>query len=447
MLTKLRNNKKFLQTLIFLALPIIIQDLMAHSVNFMDMWMMGQLSDEAVIGVGLSKRMFFLFVLLIFGVNSGGAIFMGQYWGKGDVAGIHKILGIAFTVNIFIASIFACIALFAPRWFMSILTADPVVIEYGVRYLAVASLIYLLTAISFTILMALRSIRQTKIPMFASACSLVVKLAVNYVFVFVLDMGVVGAAWGTVFARMVEIAVQIILIRKYRFPIFTNISQHFAFDMGYVKNFFKTALPVIGNEFFWALGIFMYDVAYRFTGSVGQAAFQVSESIQHFFMIAGISIGSASGITIANLLGADKREEAIVTSRKCVAIGAIVAGTMGVLLFIIGPFIIGTFGNLSDYVRGLASTNIAIISIFMIPRTVNFYFIISILRQGGDTMFCMLLDSGSVWLIGIPLAFLGAYVLGLPIYLVLAMVYVEEVVKIFIAGARVRRNKWANKLV
>jgi len=413
----------------------------------MDMWMMGQLSEQAVIGVGLSKRLFFLFVMLIFGVNSGSAIFMGQYWGKGDVGGIHRVLGIAFVTNIIIACVFACIALFAPHWFMSILTSDPDVIEQGVQYLAVASLIYLLTAISFTILMALRSIRQTKIPMFASACSLVVKLLINYIFVFVLDMGVVGAAWGTVFARMVEIAVQVILIRRYKFPIFTNIGKHFAFNISYVKNYFKTTLPVIGNEFFWGLGIFMYDVAYRFTGNAGQGAFQISDNIQHIFMITGISIGAASGIVIANHLGAGERDEAIATSRKCVAIGAFVAFAMGILLFIIGPLIVGTYSNISEYVQGLASSNIAIISLFMVPRTINYFFIISILRQGGDTLFCLFLDTGSVWLIGIPLAFLGAYVLGLPIYLVLAMVYLEEVVKIFIAGRRVWKNRWANKLV
>jgi len=440
-------NKKFLRTLFILALPIILQDLMTHSVNFMDMWMMGQLSLEAVTGVGLSKRLFFLFIMLVFGVNSGSAIFMGQYWGKGDIRGIHRVLGIAFTANISIAIIFASIAIFAPRWFMSILSADPAVIEQGVQYLAIASIAYLLTAISSTILFALRSIRQTKIPMFAVLCSLVVKLAINYIFVFVLDMGIVGAAWGTVFARVTEITVQVMLIKYHRLPILTSFRNHFDFNFAYVKNFFKTTLPVIGNEFFWGFGIFVYDIAYRFTGSTGQGAFQISDNIQHFFMIMGISIGAASGITIANLLGAGERDEAIAASRRCVAIGAIVTGIMSILLFIVGPFIVGTFSEVSPYVQGLASTNLAIISIFMVPRTINYYFIISILRQGGDTVFCMLLDSGSVWLIGIPMAFLGAYVLGWPIYMVLVLVYIEELVKIFIAGARVRKNKWANKLV
>jgi putative MATE family efflux protein len=447
MLDKLKSNKKFLRTLLFLALPIILQDLITHSVNFMDIWMMGQLSDEAVIGVGLSKRLFFLYILITFGVNSGAAIFMGQYWGKGEVGGIHRVLGIAFVTNFIVAAIFSSIALFASHWFLSILNTDPAVIEQGMQYLAVAPLIYLLTAVSTTTLMALRSIRQTKLPMFAGACALVIKLAVNYILVFELNMGVAGAAWGTVAARMVEITVQIILIRKHRFPIFTGIRHHFDFNLGYVKNFFKVALPVIGNEFFWALGIFMYDVAYRFTGSAGQGAFYISDSIQHFFMVAGISIGAASGVTIANHLGAGERAEAISASRKCVAIGAAVSGLMAVLLFIIGPFIVATYDDVSPYVHSLAATNISVIALFMIPRTVNYYFIISILRQGGDTMFCLLLDSGSVWLIGIPLAFLGAYVLGLPIYLVLALVYLEEVIKFFIAGARVRKNRWANKLV
>ena len=441
-----RENKKFLRTLMFLALPIALQDFMTHSVNFVDMWMVGQLSLESVTGLGLSKRLFFLFILMVFGVNSGGAIFMGQYWGKQDMAGIHRVLGIAMTINMVVSTIFAAIAIFAPRWFLSILTSNPYVIEEGVRYLAVASITYFLSAISFTILVSLRSIRQTKIPMFASACALATKIAVNYVLIFVLDMGIVGAAWGTVASRTVEIAVQIFLIKRYRLPIFTNIRKHFDFDAAYVKGFFKITLPVIANEFIWALGIFMYEVAYQFTGTQGQGAFQLSENIQHGFMIFGISIGAASGIIIANHLGAGEKELAIKFSRKCIVLGAVVTGAMGILLVVAGPLILTTY-NVPYDVQQLASTNMLIIALFMIPRTVNFFFIIAVLRQGGDTVFCLILDTGSVWLIGIPLAFLGAYVLGLPIYLVLAMVYFEEVIKFFIAGNRVRKNRWANKLV
>ena len=441
------ENKKFLRTLIFLAIPMILGELMAHSVNFVDMWMVGQLSLESITGLGLSKRLFFLFIMLVFGINSGGAVFMGQYWGKGDVTGIHRVLGIALSFNLAVSAIFAGIAIFAPRWFMSILTSNPAVIEEGVRYLAVASITYFLTSISFTIVVAMRSIRQTKLPMISSFFALLTKIAVNYLLIFVLDMGIVGAAWGTVASRSIEICVQIYLIKRHRLPIFTHWRKHFAFDVGYLKKFAKTALPVVGNEFAWGLGIFMYEVAYQFTGTAGQGALQLSENIQHIFMIAGISTGAASGIIIANHLGAGEKEAAIKASRRCVAIGTVITAFMAIVLFLTAPFIVSTYGSISSEVQAIASSNLMIIALFMIPRTINYYFIISILRQGGDTMFCLLLDTGSVWLIGIPLAFLGAYVLGLPIYLVLTLVYIEEVVKFFIAGHRVRKNKWANKLV
>jgi len=445
-MTKINENKKFLKTLAVLALPMVLQDFMTHSVNFVDMWMVGQLSLDAVTGLGLSKRLFFLFIMLVFGVNSGGAIFMGQYHGKGDRAGIHRVLGIVLTVNLLVSAIFAAIAIFAPRWFLSIFTQNQLVIEEGVRYLAIASISYLLSAISVTIVVALRSIKQTKIPMFASACALVTKIGVNALFIFVLDMGIIGAAWSTVIARVVEIAIQLFLIKRYRLQIFTKLRKHFDFDWSYVKGYCKVTLPVIANEFMWALGIVLYEVAYQFTGDYGQGAFQLSESIQHIFLMMGFSVGAASGIIIANHLGAGDRELAIKFSRKAVLTGAIVTATLGLILFFVGPLIVSTY-NVSAEVQTLAARNLMVIAIFTIPRTINYFFIIAILRQGGDTMFCLMVDVVGVWLIGIPMAFLGARVLGLPIYAVLAMVYIEEVVKFFIAGNRVRKNKWANRLV
>ena len=73
--------------------------------------------------------------------------------------------------------------------------------------------------------------------------------------------------------------------------------------------------------------------------------------------------------------------------------------------------------------------------------------IIGTFRCGGDTKYAMMLEVGSVWLIGVPLVFIGVFYLQLPVYFVVLMAQAEEVVKGLFSYQRVRSKKWLNNLI
>ena len=440
------ENKTFVKSLAVLSLPIMIQMFISNLVNFSDLWMMGQLDLTSVTAVGLSNRLYFLLAIFAFGINSGTAVFMGQFWGKGDKAGLHKSMGIAIILNLTLAIIFASIAFFIPHRFLGLVTQDAAVVEQAVAYLRVMALSYFITIITYTLVTALRAIKQPKVSLLASGIALVVKISLNILFIFVLDLGIVGAAWGTVIARIVELIVNVIAIRRLRLPIFAHPRAYFAQDAAFMRQYIKVCLPVVANEFTWGLGVFLYDVAYQFAGSDAQGAIQITDNLGMLFGIMGISVGSASAVLISNALGAGDRDGAIKISRKCLLSGICVAGFMCIMLLISGPLILSTY-NITPEVRHMAQMNLFILAPMLIVRIANFMIIISVLRSGGDTLYCLIIDLTTVWLVGIPLAFLGARFLGLPIYLVLALVQLEEVSKLFFNVARYKKMRWANTLV
>ena len=94
MLSKLFQDKNFYRAMLTLSTPIIIQNLITFSLGAVDMIMIGQLGDAPVAAVGLADQIFFLMILMMFGVSSGAAIFSAQYWGKQDIQGIHKVLSL-----------------------------------------------------------------------------------------------------------------------------------------------------------------------------------------------------------------------------------------------------------------------------------------------------------------------------------------------------------------
>jgi Na+-driven multidrug efflux pump len=190
----------------------------------------------------------------------------------------------------------------------------------------------------------------------------------------------------------------------------------------------------------------VYNVAYKYNGTVAQAAVQIASVVQNLAVNFGMGIGLACGIMITNAIGAGDRERAVSYSRKCPKIGIAICVVVGVVLAIYADDISHLF-RISDEARLYAQYMIYVVAVATVLKTLNYIYIIGILRSGGDTKFCLLLDAGTVWCIGVPMAFLGAKVLGLPIYITFAMVYTEELVKVFIAHARIKKNKWANKIV
>lgn len=440
------ENKKFLKNIFYLAGPIILHDFLNSMVNILDSLMIGRLGPDEINAVGFSNELFFLYILFIFGISSGSSIFMGQFWGKRDVNSIHKVMGICFCISFILSALFACTAFFVPEKFISFYSAKPEVIALGAQYLRIIAATYLLTGVTVTFNAALRCIGQTKIPMMTTLVTLLINGILNYIFIFVFHWGVQGAALATAVARASELIAQIFIIFKFKLPVAAKISGYFGMSGKFVKNICISIVPVFLNEAVWAVGVTLYKVAYKAAGDDAQAAVQIAAPIQNLFMVMGIGIGAGCGILIANTLGVEDREKAIQYSRKCLKMAAFVSAVMGLCFIISAPMILINY-NVSNEIKADTFKIMCIIAFIMMFKTVNYTAIVGILRNGGDTKFCLMLDAVSVWFIGVPAAFLGAYVFKLPIYIIVAMVNGEELFKFVFSLWRVLSNKWANCIV
>ena len=440
------ENKKFIKIVSALAFPIFIQDMLNAMVNLLDSFMVGRLGLDAINAVGFANQLYFLYSLLLFGSCSGSAILIGQFWGKGDGKNIHKAMGANVSVGLVAALIFTVIAVVFPGWFLSLYTDNAEVIRQGTTYLRTVAPCYFILPLIMAVNAALKSVRKTTYPMLTTIIALAVNAGLNALFIFGLKMGVFGAALATVIARVVEFAAQRLIVKRLRLPVYARVREYFRLSGSFVLNYLKVTTPVIINEFMWALGIALYSIAYKVCGDEAQGAVQISRAITDLFFIMGLSVGSASGILIANSLGAGERGRAISYSRKAMLFNIAIGGAAGLLLIITCPFL-SDFYSVSDGVKALANNIMRITGLAMAIKLFNFTTIVGILRNGGDTRFCMFVDVGAVWLVGVPLAFFGAYVLRAPVYAVAAMVLCEEVVKAVISGRRVWSDKWARTIV
>lgn len=440
------KDKVFLRNITALALPIMLNELINSLINIMDTFMAGKLGAESVAAIGLSNQIFFLFNLCCFGISSGASIFMAQYWGNSDIRGVRRVLGMALLFVESCALIFFIGAAFFPKQLLSIYSKDSNVISLGAGYLVIVACSYFLTAFTNVVNVSLKAIGKAAQPMVTTFIALVSNITLNYIFMFKMNMGVRGAAFGTICSRTIELAVQLSLVRVRKLPIIGSLKDYISIDINFIKKYLVIALPVFLNEFFWALGTSSYNIAYKYSGTIAQAAVQVSSSVQNLFAVAGMGVGAACGIILSNTLGAGDREKAIDYSKKGKSLSILFSLASGAILAVCVPLIVSFF-DIDELGKKYALYMLYIVAAGIVFKNINYTNIVGILRSGGDTLAGLIMDMGSVWLVGVPMAFLGSMVLGLPIYITFALVYSEEVFKMIFSEWRVLKLKWANTII
>ena len=444
------DDKKFIKKAIAIAIPITFQLLLNTTLNFIDIFMIGSLGETTIAAVGLANKVFFVFSLLLFGICSGSSILTSQYFGKKDIKSIRRVLGISLVIGLIGSIFFVIPGILCPKLVMNIFTPSTNTIAIGASYLAIVAISYPLTAITNVYTAVLRSVNEVRLPVVISLVSIFINIVLNYTLIFghfgAPALGVQGAALGTLIARIIECLSILTIIYIKNGPAAAKIKELIDFNKEFTKKFFITVTPVIINEFMWGLGVTMYSLVYGRMGDGAVAAITITQNVEQIITVMFQGIGSATAVILGNELGANKLEKADIHAKYLIVIQLVLSLVMGVVCFLIKMPLIRLF-SVSEFVALDISKCLIVFIIYLPFKMFNLVNIVGVLRSGGDTKAALFLDVTGVWIIGIPLAFLGGIFLGLPIYIVYAMVMFEEVYKFILGIRRYRQKKWLKNIV
>lgn len=445
------RDRNFLKKTVMIALPVAMQGMLNTVVNLVDNLMIGSLGSTAIASVGLANKVFFVFTLLVFGINSGSGVLAAQYWGSKDVKNIRKVLGLALALAVTGAVAFMIPASIKPRLLMRIFTTSDASIQMGAAYLTVAALSYPCTALTNTYVAMLRAVNRVKEPVMISCAAIVTNICFNYILIFgkfgAPAMGVTGAALATLIARVVEVILILGVVYLGRTPLACGIRDLFGWSRGFLKKFFVTALPVIFNEFIWGLGTTIYSMAYGRMGDDAVAAITIATTIQDLVVVLFQGLSAATAVILGNEMGAGQLKKAEIYGKNFFILQFLVTVVMAcVCVALRWKFIALYQPGISDQVAQAVSRCILVFAIFSPFRMFNYVNVVGVLRSGGDTAMCLFIDTSGVWCIGIPLAFIGGLILKQPIHIVYGMVTLEEVYKAVIGYIRYRQKKWLRNL-
>ena len=443
-------DKRFWKKVLYIGVPVALQNLINTFVNVIDTFMIGSLGEDYVSAVGLANRVFFVMSLLVFGIVSGSSVLLSQYFGKGDTKNLNRTYGFMNMLALGGASIFFILGVSVPSLLMRIFTNSPTLIEIGTPYLRIVSVSYLFTAFSMAASGLFRSINRTRAPMVFTFAGVIVNVIFNYLFIFgklgFPELKANGAAIGTIIARFTEFAFMVIYLKITKNKYDLSIKEMLNINKEIVKKNLKFAVPVIINEFGWGLGTTMYSVIYGHMNDNVVAAMTIASALQDLVYALLFGVSTACSVIVGNELGANHLDEAKKSAKKLLITGIIVSAALsGILIALVKPYT--SLYKTTEIVETYIFRVCIVYAILMPARTFNLINIVGILRSGGDTMFCMILELLSLWIYAIPMGSLGAFGLDLEITWVFLMLESEQLIKVIVGTIRFKQEKWVRNIV
>lgn len=443
------KEKSFYKLIISIALPIAVQNLITFAVSMIDTMMLGSLGEVELSAAAIGNNLFFVLMVLLFGLAGGSNILISQYWGKGEVNAIHKILSIMYRGCLIIAAIFIGIAMILPEFFMKIYTSDIRVIEAGVTYLRIVSIGYIFYAITNCTIMMLRSVKTVRISLVVYISSLIVNALFNYILIFgkfgMPRLGVMGAAIATVIARIAEFIIVIIFMIVFEEKINLRIKHLVKIDKLMLKDFISNCTPVLFNEFLWSTGSTMISIIIGRLGTETVAANSISNVVFQFVTVFIFGLSNATSVIIGNTIGEGRNEKAKEYANT-VGVLSLIMGIMAAMVIgIIRPIVVD-FYNVSESTKNIAMNIMSAMSIIVIFQSYGITLMMGVLRGGGDAKFVLINDIVFLWLVAIPCGFLAAFIFNWPIAVVFFILKSDEIIKSIIAVIRVLSGKWVRNV-
>ena len=444
------HDKTFYRSLFSMLIVVALQNVIAYSVNMADNIMLGAYSQEALSGAAVVNQVFFIVQQATIAIGDGLIVISSQYWGQHRTEPIRRITGLVlrYTIAAGVGLIAVCTVLADP--ILRIFTSDQAILPQAHAYLGIVKFTFLLFMVTQVLLAALRSVETVKIAFINSCVSLVLNIVINSTLIYgrfgFPELGVTGAAIGTITSRTVELLIVVAYLWKkdeklklFREQGLMEISPELKAD--YLKN----ARPILIGSLIWSVSIPMQTAILGHLSSDAIAANSVATTFYQYMKVIVVAISSVSAVLMGKSIGEGNLSRVRSDGRTLSVIDLGVGIVLGAVLFFTRKPLLAHY-VLNPTAAVLADQLIVIMSLVMVGMSYQMPVSGGVLKGSGDSKFTMNLNLISTWLIVTPLSLAAAFWWKWPIPAVVMCLQSDQIFKGLPIFLRFRSYKWIHKL-
>lgn len=443
-------KKEFYADFLKLYVFLVLQNVITTSVALADNIMLGTYSEVSLSGVTIINQIQFVFQQLILALSDGVVIFGSRYWGSGKTEPIAEISSVALKTALGIAALLFTAVSFFPMQVTGLFTTNAGIISEGADYLKIIRFTYFFFAVTQILLATLRSEEIVSIALKLSVMALLVNCMINYVLIFghfgAPEMGVTGAAIGTLIARMLETLVLILYIVNHNSHLKISLHVLLTGGKGFAGAYFIKVFPLLINAGLWGMNIAFQTGILGHMGSTAIAANSAASTL--FLMVKSMAVGAAAAasVMIGKEIGKGDRGDVKAVAGNLQKIFVVIGLVSGVLLFFLRIPVLGIYRLSPETIR-MADHFLIILSVVDVGMSYQMPTNSGIVKGGGNTSFVAKVDLISIWVIVIPLSLFMAFVVKASPEAVVCCLNADQIFKCIPAFLEVHYGNWVRVLV
>lgn len=401
-------NGNIRRVLLTLSLPVILANAIQTLYGLADMYWVSLLpdSDAAIAAINFVGPVIHTAMAFGIGMNIAGASLISQFIGLGKEREAKKVAGQLVSFSVLFSMALAVIGVLFGRDLLVLMGAEKSILEYGWTYLS----IILMGGPTMFVFFAFQSIKQgqgdTLTPMILAGVSVLFNVILDPLFMFTFGMGVAGAAWATVLARVLSTIAGMYLL------FFTDNGLRLEWkDLRFIgkllSKIVKVGLPAGLGQSITGLGFMIMNVFVLSFGKNTIAAFGIGNQINSLILMPAMGFGSALAAVVGQNLGAGQTDRAVKAVIESITMSVVMMSVGGIAMFFAAPFIVGIFSDHPVVLdQGVYYLRLITLSI---PLMGVFQSLIGCFQGAGHTVMAMIVSTGRLWGLRIPLVLLLKY--------------------------------------
>ncbi|SFS74207.1 MATE family efflux transporter [Halostagnicola kamekurae] len=468
------TNGELLKPIVFLAIPLVLTQLLQVAYNIADTFWVGRVGSDAVAAISFAFPIIFLVISIGGGFTVAGTILISQHKGANNDERVDHVVGQTMSFVLLVSLLASIVGyVFAPQ-LLTLVGAEAGSAVHGmaVEYTR-AWFVGTVTVFAFFMFQALlRGWGDTRTPLYLMTVSVVLNVVLDpflilgfennplfgalglgalesslYSLTGFTGLGVEGAAIATVFSRAVGAFVGLWLLFSGELGIKPSLSQ-FRLQLESVTKLVRLGIPAGIEQSTRALGITVLTALVAIAGSDAVAAFGVGSRVYAIFTLLSLGIAQATEVVVGQNLGAQQSDRA----RNGVLLNAGIIGgafaAMSVAVYAFAPEIIGVFltGEESATVIDMGAEFLTIVGPTFAFLGV-FQILMGAFRGSGSTRIAMAFSILSLWIIQVPVAYGLIQWGGFGETGVWYAMAISNVVSVVVAGLWFFRGTWTSGVV
>ncbi len=443
------KDKSFYKQFFSLYWVLVLHNVIALGVNLADNIMIGSYNETSLAGVAAVNQLQFVFQQIIIGCGDALVVVGSQYWGQRRTAEISKLSLGAMIIALGSAIFLFVAATVSPGGVVGLFTPSKAIIAEGTKYINLIKYTYIIFGITNILLATLRCVETVKIGFWISLSTLFVNCTINYLLISgncgFPELGVEGAAIGTLVARCIELIIVVCYIAFADKKLKINLKQYIVPDKNLMGDYMKVARSTVLVAAMFGCSTALQTVILGHMSDNAIAANSVSTSLYQTLKVAATGASAATAIIIGKAVGQGDMKKIKEYTKTLQILFLIIATVMSVTLFILRTPILSLY-DLDIETYRLANAFILVLCVTGFGTAYEMPVLTGIVRGGGDAAFILKNDIISIWCIVLPLSYLAAFKFGWPAEVVVFCLNFDQLFKCVAAAIKANNYSWIKKL-